>query len=88
MDNKLDELKSFRLRCKPKDRFENSIGQLDTLEATLSRFPEVKNLPVLQGVKPDEVPAYETAFQVISEMVSSPTDAREIIEAVLARAKG
>ena len=88
VDNKMDEINSFRLQCKSQDRFEISIGQLDTLETTLSSFREIKKLPVLQGVKPDEVPAYETAFQVISEMVSSPTDAREIIEAVLARAKG
>lgn len=87
VDKKLDEINSFRLQCKSKNSFEISIGQLDILEDKLSNFREIKKLPVLQGVKPDEVPVYETAFQVISEMVNSPTDAREMIEAVLARAK-
>ena len=64
------------------DRFE----QLEALERKFGSFQPPCEPTSLRGLKESEVVAYRKVFQILAEISPSPGAAKELIEAVLARA--
>lgn len=62
------------------------LDQLEALERKLRSFQPQSDPTPLRGVKESDVAAYRKVFQTLAEISPSPGVAKELIEAVLARA--
>lgn len=63
-----------------------NLEKLDALERKLGNFQARRAPPPFQGVRASEVAAYRKVFQALAEASQSPRAAKEMIEAILARA--
>ena len=65
---------------------EEYLERLGGLERRLSRFQANGSRLPFEGVTASEVATYRKVFQALAEVAPSPRTAKELIEAVLARA--
>ena len=65
---------------------EEYLERLDTLKQTLANFRAKRDRLPFGGVEESEVGTYRKVFQALAEVSPSPRTAKELIEAVLARA--